>query len=401
MIARAPYLFLLLIIVPDLYFDWHFWRHKLYNTRRLIAWLPSIILILVTIKLTYETRFIPENPTLLYIYILMLGIITVPKWMYMLCSISGLLVSKLVRLIQGKRCQGHKSKNYGNLIGLMTIIVIWYIVLYGSFVGFDKIEVNHQTFYHPDIPKAFDGYRIVLFSDAHIGTYTGTRKHILQRAIDTINAQQADMIVFSGDLQNIAPEEILENQHLLSTIKAKDGVYSVLGNHDYDKYMHPTDNMPVQQCKKTICLEKSLGWHLLLNENQTIKRRGQKITIAGMENDGDGKRFPQFGDIKRTLHGAHTFIVMLEHDPSSWRRKIVPDGRAQLTLSGHTHDMQLRIAGWSPMDMLKKEWHGWYTQGKQSLFVTAGIGGLIPFRFGASGEIVVIELRRRNFQPPS
>ena len=88
------------------------------------------------------------------------------------------------------------------------------------------------------------------------------------------------------------------------------------------------------------------------------------------------------------------FVIMLEHDPSSWRRKIIPDGRAQLTLSGHTHKMQFALFGWSPMALLGNEFNDWYTEGDQSLFVTAGLGGLIPFRFGATGEIVVLTLRK-------
>ena len=119
-----------------------------------------------------------------------------------------------------------------------------------------------------------------------------------------------------------------------------------------------------------------------------------------MENDGDGKRFPQRGDINKAIGQEKGFVLMLEHDPSSWRRTIIPDGRAQLTLSGHTHAMQFSLLGWSPMKLLGKEWNGWYQEwngwyqeGEQSLFVTAGLGALIPFRFGATAEIVVIELR--------
>jgi predicted MPP superfamily phosphohydrolase len=117
-----------------------------------------------------------------------------------------------------------------------------------------------------------------------------------------------------------------------------------------------------------------------------------------MENDGDGKHFPQKGDINQTLEGVKEgdFILMLEHDPSAWRRKIIPDGRSQLTLSGHTHNMQFALFGWSPMSITGKEVNGWYKEGEQSLFVTAGLGGLIPFRFGATGEIVVVTLKSNN-----
>ena len=135
-----------------------------------------------------------------------------------------------------------------------------------------------------------------------------------------------------------------------------------------------------------------MGWQLLINEHRTISRGKSTITIAGMDNDGDGKHFPQHGDVKKTLSGTDGFVIMLEHDPSGWRRKIVPDGRAQLTLSGHTHAMQFMIGGWNPMELTGKEWNGWYKEGDQSLYVTSGLGGLLPFRFGATAEIVVIKL---------
>lgn len=276
---------------------------------------------------------------------------------------------------------------------LAAAALVWYTGLYGTFVGFQKLEVNHQVYTSPDLPQAFDGYKIVLFSDAHVGSYKGMNKHVLQRAVDSINAQQPDMIVFAGDLQNLDPEEIVPHLATLSQLKAKDGVYSVLGNHDYDIYKRNIKTDETRPCPENIALQKRMGWHLLINEQRTISRADQAISIAGMDNDGNGTRFPQRGDIDRTLRGAQPFVVMLEHDPSAWRRKIVPDGRAQLTLSGHTHNMQLALFGWSPMTLSGKEVNGWYREGRQSLFVTSGLGGLIPFRFGATGEIVVIELR--------
>jgi predicted MPP superfamily phosphohydrolase len=208
-----------------------------------------------------------------------------------------------------------------------------------------------------------------------------------------ISAEQPDVGGFTGDLQNVDPQEIAEHLSTLSQLKAKNGVYSVLGNHDYDKYLLQKDGLDTQPCRETIALEKRMGWHLLQNENCTIKRGNDSLTIAGLDNDGDGKRFPQRGDVKKALQGATPFVIMLEHDPSGWRRKILPDGRAQLTLSGHTHNMQFALFGWAPMKLTGREINGWYKEGRQSLFVTAGLGGLIPFRFGATGEIVVLELK--------
>ena len=394
MIARAPYLFLLLIIIPDLYFDLHYWRHKYSPGQRLIRWLPTIGLVAYTIYLMYEKNFIPDNPTIIYIYLFLLGLIAIPKAVYMLFSLAGLSFSHLFH----RKKSAHPHKNYGNLIGLICVPILWFILIYGAFVGFSELEINRHTYTSPDIPKAFNGYRIVQFSDAHVGSYTGNRKWILQRAVDSINALRPNLIVFTGDLQNVKPEELYQQMDVLSQLKAKDGVYSVLGNHDYAKYVDCSEAEKEANCRETVSLEKQLGWTLLQNEHRYIERGKSRIVIAGMENDGDGKHFPQKGNISKTLKGVDDddFILMLEHDPSSWRRKIIPDGRAQLTLSGHTHKMQFSIFGWCPLTLTGKEVNGWYTEDEQSLFVTAGLGGLIPFRFGAPGEIAVITLKTQS-----
>ena len=394
MIARAPYLFLLLIIIPDLYFDLHYWRHKYSAGQRFCRWLPTIGLVAYTIYLMYEKNFIPDNPNILYIYLLLLGIIAIPKLVFMLCSVTGLTFSKLLH----KKSAKHPANNYGNLIGLICVPVIWYVVLYGSFIGFNKVEVNRQTFASPDLPKAFDGYKVVLFSDAHVGSYTARNEHVLKKAIDNINAQHPDMIVYTGDIQNTQPQDIYRHMDVLSSLKAKDGIYTILGNHDYGDYICGNTARKVANMRETMSLEKQMGWTLLMNEHRYIDRGKSHIIIAGMENDGDGIRFPQKGDIKKTLKGVDDddFVLMLEHDPSSWRRKIIPDGRAQLTLSGHTHKMQFALFDWCPMSLTGKEVNGWYTEDEQSLFVTAGLGGLIPFRFGAPGEIVVITLKTQS-----
>jgi hypothetical protein len=386
MIARAPYLFLLLILIPDLYLDLHYWRHRYSTGKRLLYWLPSVTLTALTLKFTYETNFIPDNPTLLYIYLLLLGLIAIPKLFYIICSILGLGVCKLFR----------SKRNFGNLIGALAVPVIWYILFYGVFIGFQKMEVNRQTYTSQDLPAAFNNYRIVMFSDVHAGTLTGSRQWMLQRAVDSINALHPDIIVFTGDLQNMHPKELYKQMDILSQLKAKDGIFSVLGNHDYAKYVSCSEAEKVANCKETISLERQMGWTVLLNDHRTIQRDKSHIVIAGMENDGDGIHFPQKGDIKKTLSGTDGFTILLEHDPSAWRRKIIPDGRAQLTLSGHTHKMQFSLCGWCPLTVTGKEVNGWYEENQQSLFVTAGLGGLIPFRFGASGEIVVLTLKSKE-----
>ena len=386
MIARAPYIYLLLILIPDLYLDWRYWRHKYQVGGRLMRWLPSIVLTVYTIALTFVKNFIPDNPAILYVYLVLLVLIAVPKAVFMLCSITGLGFCRLFKT----------KKNFGNLVGFLCAPVIWYILFYGVFIGFNKLEVNYQTYTSPTLPEAFDGYKIVLFSDAHVGSYTKRNQEVLQRAIDSINAQHPDLIVYAGDIQNTQPQDIYSHIDVLSSLKAKDGIYSVLGNHDYGDYICGNTAKKVANCRETMSLERQFGWTLLMNEHRYIHREKSSLVIAGMENDGDGIKFPQKGDVPKTLEGVKedAFILMIEHDPSAWRRKIIPDGRAQLTLSGHTHKMQFSIFGWCPMTLYLKEVNGWYQEGEQSLFVTAGLGGLVPFRFGSTGEIVVLTLRK-------
>ena len=388
MIARDLPLFLLLVLIPFIYYDLRYFQRKKAWWKRVLLWIPCLAMLAYTIYLAQEPDFIPSNDRIfiLYGYLFLIGLVIVPMWTYGICSLLGRACRKIF----------HKRNNYGNLLGLLSIPAVWFVLFWGTFVGFNKLEVNHTEYVSEDLPEAFDGYKIVLFSDAHVGSYMKHNSWVLQRAIDSINAQRPDLIVYTGDLQNIQPQDIYPHMDALSSLKAEDGVFSVLGNHDYADYLGCDDAMKIANCRETISLERQLGWTLLQNEHRTIERGSAYIIIAGMENDGDGKRFPQNGDVTKTLDGVKEgdFILMLEHDPSAWQRKIVPDKRAQLTLSGHTHAMQFNIFGWCPMSLTGKEFWGWYKNDRQSLFVTAGLGGLIPFRFGATGEIVVLTLRK-------
>lgn len=281
-------------------------------------------------------------------------------------------------------------------IGVVGAAVIILLTAYGWTFGSQQLTVRPVTIVCSDLPQAFDGYRIVQFSDAHVGMMTGWRKAMLQRAVDSIMNQRADMIVFTGDLQNIEPHELPEHLAQLSRLKAPDGVYSVLGNHDYAVYQKADSATKAANCRLTCEYERRAGWQLLLNEHRTIRRGSDSLIVAGMENWGVAKRMPHRGDVGKTLAGLQrsAFVVMLEHDPSAWRARILPESWAQLTLSGHTHGGQLRLFGWSPVSFTYDEWGGLYHEGRRHLFVSTGLGGLIPFRLGISGEIVVITLKK-------
>ena len=386
MIARIIVPILLLTVLPYLYVDLRYLRRRHCKWwKRVLWWLPCVGMVAYSIIMASVKGFAPANASVTNWYLLLLGLLVVPMFVFMLSSLIGLGICKLIR----------SKNNWGNLVGLFLIIAIWYIVIYGSTLGFSTVVVRHVEYSSPQLPKAFDGYRLVHISDFHIGTYDDSSKHILQKAVDSINAQKADMVVFTGDLQNREPHELYPYASLLSSIKAKDGVYSVMGNHDYADYIKADDIKRAANLRETQRMERSFGWHLLLNDHATITRDSSHIIIAGMENDGNGKHFPQKGDIKKTLNGVsdHDFIIMLEHDPTSWRRKILPQSSAQLTLSGHTHATQFKLFGWSLASMIYTEWGGMYYYNERAINVSTGLGAFLPFRFGVPGEVVVITLK--------
>lgn len=327
-----------------------------------------------------------------------------------------LMAFVIVPLVVFFLCRWLCPKRWGKKVGIAVALLIMLFAAYGLFVGYEQLEVHQVEYASKDLPKAFDGYRIVQFSDAHIGTMTGRRAWLLERAIDSMLALKPDMIVFTGDLQNVYPEELVEHLPQLQRLKAPDGVYSVLGNHDYAVYQ-PCDSLTKEaNCAKTQALFRQTGWTLLMNEHRIIRRDSDSIVIAGMENWGTVKRMPRRGDVKKTLadlpltanrstltvnrstltvNRQSPFIIMLQHDPTAWREKILPECNAQLTLSGHTHGGQVSLFGWSPATLSYEDYGGMVYEGSRALYVSTGLGALIPFRLALPGEIVLITLHSK------
>ena len=389
MIARIFIPILLIIVLTDLHVDYHFFRKKYRHQgwKRLLWGLPGIGMVVYTIALASIKSFAPEDITWLNIYLFLLGAYVLPKFLFVACSTAGMIWQRL----------RHTDTNYGNAAGAVLAVLCFVILVYGTTLGFHKLNVRHVDLYFPDLPEAFDGYKIVHLSDAHVGAFDGWRMRYLKRDVDSINAQHADAVVFTGDLQNMRPHEIAPCADVLRRIKAKDGVYTILGNHDYADYAKvdtPTQRVYEAQTRQA---ERKLGWQLLLNEHRTLHRGSDSLVIAGEENDGLPP-FPSKANLRQTLAGvsAGSFVVMLQHDPTAWHRHILPGSQAQLTLSGHTHNAQFSLLKWSPSSLIYKESYGLYLHGSRALYVTSGIGGFVPFRFGASAEIAVITLHKQK-----
>lgn len=385
MIARIFFLIILAAILPDIYIYRRYLRHRfdLGLWQRLLWWLPGATMIAVTLVYAMIDNFAPDNLTWFNIYLFMLGLIVVPKVLFVMSSLMGRLLRRLFKL----------RRNWGNYIGLVLVLGQLYVLFTGSMTGTDRLAVKQVTIEFDDLPSAFDGYRIVQFSDIHLGSM---RTELMERAVVEINKQHADLIAFTGDIQNMRPQELTRFAPLLSRLRAKDGVYSVLGNHDYSQYMPKLDDAQKKTNEmQTRNFQTSVGWNLLLNDNRIVRRSADSIVIAGEENDGRPP-FPQKANLSKTLHGisAQSFVVMLQHDPSAWRRSILPKCKAQLTLSGHTHGGQASIFGLRPTEFLGKEDAGLYREGNRALYVSTGLGGFVPFRFHMDPEVVVITLKK-------
>lgn len=284
-----------------------------------------------------------------------------------------------------------------NVVALIISAAWLSISLYGIMIGWKKITVESIAVSSTKIPKSFDGYRIVQLSDFHIGTYMDSPRTV-ERIVDEVDRLKPDLIVFTGDLVNSASDELIPFLDVLGRLKAKDGIISVLGNHDYCLYRnYEAPDSPVKQLSKIIDYEKEIGWKLLRNEHQMIVRGNDSIAIIGVDNAGS-RMFPDKSDLSKAIKGLNNsdYKILLSHDPSHWRREVLPKTNIDLTLSGHTHAMQFKVGNWSPSKWSYPEWGGLYEYYNQKLYVSTGIGENIAFRFGAYPQIVLITLKTKN-----
>ncbi|MFL1012441.1 metallophosphoesterase [Flavisericum labens] len=274
-------------------------------------------------------------------------------------------------------------------------------LLYGMYKGKYRFRVLNYTLHFEDLPEAFDGYKITQISDIHSGSFDNREK--IEYGINLINEQKSDTIFFTGDMVNNKSSEMLPWKDLFSSLKAKDGVFSILGNHDYGDYVRwPSKEAKIQNLDDLIQLQKDMGFKLLMNESRFIEKNGQKIAVVGVENWGRGG-FKKAGDLKKATENIDTndFKILLSHDPSHWEDEVIKDGvHYHLTLSGHTHGMQfgIEIPGWvkwSPAKWRYKYWAGIYEEMGQYINVNRGFGYLgYPGRVGIWPEITVIELKK-------
>ena len=283
-------------------------------------------------------------------------------------------------------------------IGLVVAFCISAASFYGLVWGWRHLVVRQQTITVPDLPKEFDGFRIVQVSDLHLEMFEG-QEAFISSLVDSVNAARPDLIVFTGDLVSRQSREMLPFMDFLSQMKAPYGVMSILGNHDYSIYgpFHGSPKAIEHDLDLFKEYQRQIGWDLLLNEHRFIRRDSAQIAVIGVENEGKSGKVRR-ADLPRAIEGVpdSCFKLLLTHDPWHWRHEVTRTTNIQLTLSGHTHAAHFRIGDVSPSRLVYSEWRGLYRKGSQQLFISSGIGGMLAFRLGAWPEINVLTLRRER-----
>jgi predicted MPP superfamily phosphohydrolase len=290
--------------------------------------------------------------------------------------------------------------------GIATLVMI--VNVSGMFFWVRDFKLTSVELPVQNLPEAFDGYKIVQISDMHLGGFLNDKP--LKEIVRIVNEQHPDVILFTGDLVSFTTDEVYPFEAIMKQFSAKDGIYSILGNHDYGEYTR-WDSQEDKDLNDKELFEfyDRIGWHLLRNQNKIIRRDSASIAVIGVENWSKSKRFGKKGDLEKAVIGTDSaqFKILMSHDPSQW------DGEVNtlypwigLTLSGHTHAFQFAIESgsvkWSPASFLFKEWGGLYEKdqengAKQYLYVNRGVGTLgYPGRIFTRPEITLIVLRKAS-----
>ena len=369
-------LFLFFIVLMGLP-DWYIYRRYVSRWKqvwmRRLYWLPSTLLLIgmfITFG-TYEPR--PEAMNRLSLLLIVFLCINVPKAIFALLS---------------PLCKSH--------IGLAIALFTMAYLVFGATEGKQHFQVKEVTIESEALPRGFDGYRIVQIADIHTGSWGNDTAPML-KAVNIINRLQPDLIVFTGDLVNNLASELDAFIPVFSQLKAKHGAYSVLGNHDYSTYIKwDTPQQQEAQLDSLKAKQARMGWTLLNNRHVKLHQQNDSIALIGVENSGRPP-FPDHARLSEAMTGtAGMFQILLSHDPSHWRREVLPKTDIQLMLAGHTHAMQTRIFGFTPAQFVYPENDGLYQEGEQMLYVNIGLGHLLyPMRLGAWPEITLLTLKAK------
>lgn len=312
-----------------------------------------------------------------------------------------LIIDDILRIILYVSNFGDGNR-IGLLIGIGLIISIIPAILFilGMIIGPYRYKVRETTIAIPNLPDAFETFKIVQLSDIHAGSFYN--KKAVNRGVNIAQQQNPDVFFFTGDLVNDDAAEMNEYQTIFRQLNAPYGVYSILGNHDYGDYVQwPSKEAKASNFEKLTQVHANMNWKLLRNEHVYLTKDNQKIGLIGVENWGKG--FHQFGDMEKASFACEADVkILLSHDPTHWEEEVIKKYKdIDLTLSGHTHGAQMGFEigkyKWSPIQLRYKKWAGLYNKGEQFLYINRGFGFLgYPGRLGIWPEITVITLTKEH-----
>ncbi len=296
-----------------------------------------------------------------------------------------------------------ERRKFISQIALGIAAVPFLSIIYGITKGRYNFKVIKQTLYFDDLPENFDGFTLTHISDIHSGSFDNPEK--IAYAIDLINRQPSDLLLFTGDIVNSLATEMHPWIPAFKNIRNHTfGKFSILGNHDYGEYLvWDKQQDKVDNFEAIKNLHSKIDFKLLTNEYVTLTKNKQHIQLIGVENWG--KNFKQAGDLTKASEGVtkDDFKILMSHDPSHWELQVKNHPKNyQLTLSGHTHGMQfgIEIPGvfqWSPVQFMYKQWAGLYQEMGRYIYVNRGFGyHAYPGRVGIMPEITLLTLKKNK-----
>ncbi|MBP1677209.1 MAG: metallophosphoesterase [Bacteroidetes bacterium] len=386
-------LLLLTILIADLFF---YRKLKSQNAKPLFIILHLIAPAFFTVLFLY-VKFGLENvrnyrviAVIMWTYFFFL-LIYIPKLIHIIFYFLHFLYKKIFK----------KESVYFGIVRITLSVAVIVIMLLSAYVTPRRFEVTHTRIPIKDLPEAFNGYKIVQISDLHLGSWNKKFKK-LKPVIDLVNQQNADIIVFTGDMVNNYAEETEGWTPFFLQLKSKYAKFAVLGNHDYGDYTAwVTDSAKTENRNKINQAIRDFGFTLLLNQHVYLKQGNDSLLLVGVENWGKTAAF-RYSNLCKALRGslAHEPKILLAHDPNQWDAEIRSHKDIVLTLSGHTHAAQLGLKIgkrlFSPAAFVFKHWAGLYLENEQYIYVNRGIGYIgLPMHIGVRPEISVIELVKK------
>jgi len=417
-----PILFSLLFLLIDFYAFkgirqlTHQWP---LNVKRYLAgvyWTPTVVMIVLFVMMISASKMGNGRPPEWFMNIMSwIFVLGITKLTFSVFHFSSDMVNGLRWLwfkwfsTPSPDQAGMSRIQFLNQLGLGISTLMFGSFVYGMVKGKYNFQIRRERLFFPHLPKSFDGLKLIQISDAHLGTFGPNEVHEVQPAIDLIMKEQPDLIVFTGDLVNNLAEEAEPYVDLFAQLTAPLGKFSILGNHDYARYVYRDESeesvrMRAENMIKFEEIYRSMGFDLIKNDSRILEVNGERISLIGIENWG--RNFFQYGDLDKALTNVDdsSFQLLLSHDPTHFEEQVLGKKNIALTLSGHTHGAQFGVEvpewgiKWSPSAWFGyKRWGGLYKEGNQYLYVNRGLGCLgFPGRVGINPEITIIELKSGN-----